>query len=286
MKSKGVKVALFLMAFLAVFRLGSGIPAHGAEPCGSENCIVCHEEQGNAISMSVHRGGTDSEGNVISCESCHGPSAEHCEAPEENMPAVAFADSERPEDKLNRCLGCHAVRESSFHFRESAHIKGGVTCDKCHQPHYAAMNDKLLPKETSSICLGCHEERLAEANLNERHRVLEGMVSCVDCHDQHGPSSRNQLGGFKQEVCYKCHTDKQGPFLYEHLSVRIERCSTCHDPHGSVNRHMLRYQQVADLCFSCHVEPPSFHRRFTHDTQCTNCHASIHGSNLHPAFLD
>jgi hypothetical protein len=33
---------------------------------------------------------------------------------------------------------------------------------------------------------------------------------------------------------------------------------------------------------------PGFHAppRFTSESQCTNCHVAIHGSNLHPAFLD
>jgi DmsE family decaheme c-type cytochrome len=151
-----------------------------------------------------------------------------------------------------------------------------------------ATNDKLLADNMSMVCTGCHQEKMAAAMLNERHRMLEEMVGCVDCHEQHGHSSRSRLGGFKQEMCYKCHTDKQGPFLYEHLAVRIERCSECHDPHGSVNRHMLLYQNVADLCYSCHVDVPGFHAppRFNNESQCTNCHVAIHGSNLHPAFLD
>ena len=123
------------------------------------------------------------------------------------------------------------------------------------------------------------------ANLNERHRILEGMVDCTDCHDQHGKSTRASLGGVKQEKCFQCHTDKEGPFVYEHGSIRVEGCTTCHNPHGNVNRHMLAYQQTADLCFSCHAEVPSFHTRFQATTNCTNCHTEIHGSNLSPFFL-
>lgn len=48
---------------------------------------------------------------------------------------------------------------------------------------------------------------------------------------------------------------------------------------------MLTFQAVAELCYSCHVAVPGFHSRFTLDTQCTNCHSSIHGSNLDPYFL-
>jgi uncharacterized paraquat-inducible protein A len=48
---------------------------------------------------------------------------------------------------------------------------------------------------------------------------------------------------------------------------------------------MLKFQNVAEACFSCHAVVPSFHSRFTAETPCTNCHSTIHGSNFHPAFL-
>ena len=286
MESRVLKVAFCALAVLAFLRPGYRASADAAEPCDSETCMTCHEDQANQIASSIHWGAAAPDGQVMSCESCHGPSGDHCADPETVAPAVTFKDTEEAQKKLDMCFGCHAERENTSGFKRSAHIAGGVTCDKCHQPHDAATSDKLLPRNISSVCAGCHQEKLGLGLLNERHRMLEEMVSCVDCHDQHGPADRSQLGGFKQDVCYKCHTDKQGPFLYEHLSVRIERCSACHDPHGSVNRHMLLYQNVADLCLSCHVEVPGFHSRFTHETQCTNCHVNIHGSNLHPQFLD
>ncbi len=286
MESRVLKIALCALAVLTFMRLGYRASADAAEPCDSETCMVCHEDLGNEMTASIHWGVKAPDGETISCQSCHGPSADHCNDPESAKPAVTFADTEAPEEKLDMCLACHGERENTDEFKRSAHIKGGVTCDTCHKPHLAATRDRLLPKKISSICIGCHEEKLAQITLNERHRVLEEMVSCTDCHDQHGPSNRTHLGGFKQTVCYNCHTDKQGPFLYEHLSVRVERCFTCHDPHGSVNRHMLIYENVADLCLSCHVEIPGFHARFTHETQCTNCHVNIHGSNLSPYFLN
>jgi hypothetical protein len=50
---------------------------------------------------------------------------------------------------------------------------------------------------------------------------------------------------------------------------------------------MLAFQDLGQLCYSCHAEVPGFHLggRFGEDANCTNCHSAIHGSNFHPAFL-
>jgi hypothetical protein len=48
---------------------------------------------------------------------------------------------------------------------------------------------------------------------------------------------------------------------------------------------MLTFQNVADLCYSCHAVVPGFHASFGPDNQCTNCHSSIHGSNFNAFFL-
>jgi DmsE family decaheme c-type cytochrome len=105
------------------------------------------------------------------------------------------------------------------------------------------------------------------------------------------------------ELCYKCHTEKRGPFLFEHAAVR-EDCVSCHDPHGS-NHDRLLVKKMPTLCYSCHlgggghfglsdkfgtpqgvpVAPagaPSGYPTITGrwvEKSCKNCHVNIHGSN-------
>jgi hypothetical protein len=43
-----------------------------------------------------------------------------------------------------------------------------------------------------------------------------------------------------ESPCVKCHTDKRGPFVFEHPPVRVEGCEICHMPHGSMNPKLLR----------------------------------------------
>ena len=65
------------------------------------------------------------------------------------------------------------------------------------------------------------------------HRVNEGLVQCSDCHNVHGSelSKQVRMSSTQDAVCFKCHTDKQGPFVYEHAPVKVDGCEIL--PHGS-----------------------------------------------------
>ena len=52
--------------------------------------------------------------------------------------------------------------------------------------------------------------------------------------------------------CLKCHTDKRGPWVFEHRALKVEGCETCHNPHGSTNAKLLRRPVVFTVCLECH----------------------------------
>jgi DmsE family decaheme c-type cytochrome len=123
--------------------------------------------------------------------------------------------------------------------------------------------------------------------------VREGKMDCVTCHSPHGSNNVRMLktGNTLNEMCASCHSEKRGPFLWDHAAGR-ENCATCHDPHGSNNDRMLVAKDPM-LCQRCHVS--SRHPATIYDgTQvaaasnravgrsCVNCHSQIHGTN-HPA---
>jgi DmsE family decaheme c-type cytochrome len=115
-------------------------------------------------------------------------------------------------------------------------------------------------------------------------------MTCVDCHNPHGAASEHQIrAATTNDLCYKCHADKRGPFLWEHAPVR-ENCITCHQPHGSNNDKVLAAKRPY-LCQRCHIarQHPSTLYDFPDlatnrllNRSCTNCHSQIHGSN-HPS---
>jgi DmsE family decaheme c-type cytochrome len=126
--------------------------------------------------------------------------------------------------------------------------------------------------------------------------VSQGLVECKDCHNEHGSFVAKELRttGNQDAVCYKCHTEKQGPFAFEHLPVKTEGCSSCHTPHGSTNPRLLTVSQVNLLCLQCHTlttdvasTPPSgpAHNQNQRFQACTLCHTAIHGSNFSSVFF-
>ncbi len=117
---------------------------------------------------------------------------------------------------------------------------------------------------------------------------------CSDCHNAHGSTSDFLLKeNTVTETCYACHTEKRGPFLWEHPPVQ-ENCALCHNPHGSTQDRLLKVR-TPFLCQQCHAD--RFHPSTLYDGSgipplgaqarllaegCLNCHYFIHGSN-HPA---
>ena len=94
------------------------------------------------------------------------------------------------------------------------------------------------------------------------------------------------------ELCLQCHTEKRGPFFWEHAPVR-ENCLNCHNPHGS-NHDKLLVSQQPWLCQRCHLntrhpgtvytginaagdKPTASNRAVEH--ACKNCHQNVHGGN-------
>jgi DmsE family decaheme c-type cytochrome len=150
---------------------------------------------------------------------------------------------------------------------------------------HTGKGEALLAKPLPGLCHDCHLEVRAKFALPEHHKVNEGVLSCLDCHDAHGSRTPRLMRGANDRACFRCHADVEGPFVFEHAGNVTEGCVRCHDPHGSVNRHLLVRQQVAQLCYECHSVTPSDHLQPSY-RDCTRCHVEIHGSNLDPRFLE
>ncbi|MFY9676539.1 MAG: DmsE family decaheme c-type cytochrome [Terriglobales bacterium] len=261
----------------------------GAEYVGSDTCLTCHEAvYKNQFEQTPHFQ-TVKKGH--GCESCHGPGSEHVAGGGDKSKIVSFAGLSRSESS-RRCLACHGDAKAQHFSSSSAHAGNQVGCVDCHSPHHAAEPEHLLVKKQPELCYSCHANERAEFARPYHHRVNEGFIQCNDCHNPHGASSLRQVRetASGDAACFRCHAEKQGPFLYEHVPVKTEGCSSCHTPHGSTNPRLLRVSQVDLLCLQCHSYPglgPSgpAHNQSQKYQACTMCHTAIHGSNADTNFL-
>jgi predicted CXXCH cytochrome family protein len=131
---------------------------------------------------------------------------------------------------------------------------------------------------TNDACLRCHPTERAQTYLPYHHPLREGKITCVDCHDPHGGSAGNNLRMANlNQLCLSCHAQYRGPYMYQHPPVN-ESCLNCHVAHGSPNTNLLTLSLPA-LCLQCHAGHHDGASLPIAD-RCTNCHGSIHGSDV------
>jgi DmsE family decaheme c-type cytochrome len=266
-----------------------------ADFVGSETCEICHGEINKKFAENPHsRLAMLHGGKGATCESCHGPGREHVEAGGGSLETLFRFGNATPKAVDNKCLECHAGAHPNF--ERSAHGAADVSCVRCHSIHKFGSEAALLKVSQPKLCYTCHTDVKPAFAQPFHHRVDEGLVSCSDCHNPHGTFKQTGLrsSAAGDAVCVKCHTEKAGPFVYEHPPVKIEGCGSCHYPHGSPNPRLLTRNNVNTLCLQCHSAlnetftapgTPSFHNMANQYQACTVCHTQIHGSNTHPAFF-
>jgi len=243
--------------------------------------------------------------------SCSSFETNHAIMAPPSIPGAEFVGSEE-------CATCHEAIVKDFKTATHSRLKAqgdnakNMGCESCHGPgslHVksgGAAHTIINPRKSPDTCFQCHLDVRAQFQLPHHHPVLEGKVSCADCHNPHkgiaikGAETNIQQtlkgGGIafldQQETCFQCHTAQAGPFVFPHEAVR-QGCTTCHSPHGSVNQRLLT-ERNATLCLKCHFQQQKFrgiiligdvdHSPFLPQGACwsAGCHEAVHGSQVHP----
>jgi DmsE family decaheme c-type cytochrome len=234
----------------------------------------------------------------LQCESCHGPAGEHTArdvTAKGHLPIISFGNeaSSTLESQNAACTGCHD-KDVGMQWAGSEHERNEVSCVSCHNIH--DLQDPVLsPAHEAEVCFACHALQRADSQKPSSHPVRFGVMTCTDCHSPHHSVAdallkRSDLN----ELCWSCHTELRGPFLFEHAPVS-EDCSLCHLSHGSIHPDLL-VRRPPLLCQSCHSSRGHPSRLVTSDNladgnspsafgvgdSCMNCHSQVHGSN-HPS---
>jgi DmsE family decaheme c-type cytochrome len=290
-----------------------GVPVSGEEPAPVPSCGDCHDEQFKPFATNPHGHGVGQAPSPVTpdagqagapvphipnavCESCHGDGKAHIEGGGDKsliFKPAGLAGSDKT------CLTCHDIANDRVSRHGGAHANSTtVNCLTCHSIHTSKATH-LLAKPQLALCATCHSTQVASfRNKPYAHRLGSGGMECSSCHEPHGRPGRDML---RKTVsgelpCVNCHTQKRGPFVFQHGSFAIGDCLTCHEAHGSSNRNRLIRSNVAQLCLECHSpigggrtlgsQPPSFHNlSLARYQNCTTCHVAVHGSDRDPQLM-
>jgi DmsE family decaheme c-type cytochrome len=311
---------LLLLTFPIAASLAQEPSQAAAEPAPSpyaksESCQLCHEDIHKSFQKNRHWALETNQSRPWqerSCESCHGAGAKHAESADAADIVQPAKLTIAKADQL--CLSCHRNQPTHAGRIDGGHARNLVSCVQCHAIH------KEPPAEWKGLnrnarltaqCTSCHINVLASFQKPHAHPLAktagaanQGM-SCLDCHNPHSTQSkaRLRLASANEPGCFRCHSEKAGPFTFEHSPVRQEGCAACHEPHGSANPRMLTRHEVRFTCLECHSNiatqssglpaggtlggiPPAIHDlRSPRFTNCTSCHMKIHGSHVNRALL-
>ena len=261
---------------------------------GSDTCLGCHDGLQKGYTDTAHGRSEHPRSPAANqgCESCHGPGSAHVDDPSVAGSIIAFTRVE-PAEASQACLTCHARGEHAL-WDGSVHDVRDLSCVSCHSVHaFKSERAQLRTATERETCATCHRDKIAKLDRSGHMPVREGKMECSTCHDPHGSTNVKNLrvGNYVNESCVSCHTEKRGPFLFEHAAGR-ESCVSCHDPHGSSNDRML-VAKLPMLCQRCHVHtrhPGTMYDQVAVNNRsnriigraCVNCHQQIHGTN-HPS---
>jgi DmsE family decaheme c-type cytochrome len=263
---------------------------------GADTCLGCHDDKAKTLERTMHGKAADprSPAAAQGCETCHGPGSAHIEDPSDPTTIKRFDRSMAPRDANETCLSCHTKSPHTL-WQGSAHDARNLSCTTCHSVHSPAAGATAQLKKASEpeLCGSCHRTQATKIKRVSHMPLVEGKMECTSCHNPHGSTNVKQLrvGNWINESCVSCHTDRRGPFLFEHAAGR-ESCVSCHDPHGS-NNHAMLVARPPMLCQRCHIgtrHPSTIYDNAAVQARsnriigrgCVNCHQSIHGSN-HPS---
>jgi predicted CXXCH cytochrome family protein len=285
------------------------------------DCQQCHRLIVQSFPLDAHGKSAKflKDSRAATCEACHANSDKHAETSTKTKSAGDVMNPAKASAAVanESCLQCHARDRTHFEWRGGQHDRSDMSCLSCHSVHHAKMIQRMslnltdktdsevaeilntkLPEHLLSAptveetCFGCHVEQRKAFFQRSTHLFrteLRNMkVGCTSCHNPHGGEGSKMLANLTvNDVCYTCHAEKRGPFLWDHPPVR-ENCLNCHSPHGSSNPKLLT-ARVHLLCQQCHIHMLPRHSTtagmpldiWSINRGCANCHGQVHGSN-HP----
>ena len=283
-------IGTLILISLVALAFGIG-PLEAAETSKVQvTCNVCHAEQAEQFSRSVHlRAGFD-------CRQCHGGEEKY------------HITSEKLGTYMQDTSGSTALIRSRPYFDHGPAYRGKATrsevsqrCGDCHSDveamnPYGLRTDQLARYKTSGHGKGLY--------INKDEKV----AVCIDCHDTHEVlKTRDPASPVHPlhipDTCGRCHNDQSlmaryglsvkvvgdykasihGRKLLKDGDLAMPTCATCHGNHAA---QPPGFDNIGHVCGQCHANTQKYfeqsaHARFGDFSPCVACHGLDLGKRAH-----
>ena len=234
----------------------------------NDSCVNCHLKQTGRLGevakdwqASIH-----SERSVT-CVDCHGGDATKADKVAAHSASSGYVGVFNLVDIPALCASCHARPELMRQYdiptdqwakyQQSVHGKKlnqgdpkVATCATCHESHATKKTDdptaKVYPLNVPALCASCH------ANVE----YMKGYNIPTNQFELYAKSVHGQALLVKQDS-------------------RAPSCATCHGTHGAAPPG---YDEVANVCGSCHTATQDYYLKSIHASdkpgmpKCVTCH--------------
>lgn len=242
--------------------------AHPKSPADQNTCVNCHTTLGGTLSNVV----TDWQSSIhskrgVNCVDCHG------------------GDSTKATKE-------EAMSVSAGYIGKPFILQIPALCASCHARVETMRQYDLATDQYAQYQQSVHGKELSQGDLN--------VATCFTCHDGHGTKEVNDPSAKVYPLnvpalCASCHADEQlmkpygiptnqyelyqssvhGVALLQKQDTRAPTCATCHGTHGAAPPG---FNEVANVCGSCHAATQDYYLKSQHagsapgTPKCVTCH--------------
>lgn len=219
-------------------------------------CLECHTSYAAGIgpAASSNQYKRDSLVLGISCERCHGPTAQHVEAMRAKRAELSIMKltTMTRDRQIDVCAQCHGGRR--FPVRASFSYIPGEPLD----------NFYVRDPGSSNASPDVHGNQVALLQMSRCYQASP-QFTCTTCHDVH--QKQRDLAAFSDR-CVKCHSPQACGLFPKLKETIVKRCVECHMPvqasnliisnfHGKQTRAMVRNHWIRVYADSATaVSPP------------------------------
>lgn len=258
---------------------------------GWEGCPACHTTRPQPRKDPDRREKDHRVAELgISCESCHGPAAEHVQVNASPVrrytfhldglpdPTIINPAKQSKRTSVQICGQCHSVfafkSNERFYQHGRTYQIGDNLGDHLRLMHSSADVGPGLTTpfwSDGTVRVGGREYM----GLAKSACFTAGEITCLSCHSMHRSDPDHQLGADMEgnEACLQCHAS-YSQTLSEHTHHRSDSagslCYNCHMPNtsyallGAIRSHRIENPRVAtapgkvkpNACNLCHLDKP------------------------------